>query len=66
MPAHALSEPVHLPLPEPWPEPHKGCDVCGALATQRLTSQAAGDYSAVTDFNVEIRAHRFPYVRRRR
>ncbi|MBW1596533.1 hypothetical protein [Streptomyces sp. JJ38] len=51
--------PVHLPDPFPAPEPPPapGCDVCRALAAQRLEARNRGDLSAATDCNVEIRNH---------
>lgn len=42
------------------PEPVDGCDVCDALARQRIVAQGAGDYSKVSDCNVEIRKHPHP------
>lgn len=66
----ATREPIDvLPLPE-QPDPHPGCKVCGALAGQRDRAQAEGDYSKVSDCNVEIRRHQDPHqdpqLRRRR
>lgn len=57
--------PLDLPLPEPWPAPHPDCDVCAALARDRLAARAAADYSKVSDLNIEIRAHQDPHRRRR-
>ncbi|MGW5477740.1 hypothetical protein [Streptomyces sp. NPDC004008] len=54
-----------LPLPE-RPAPHPGCKVCGALAAERERAQASGDYSKVSDCNVEIREHKDAHPRRRR
>ncbi|MFD8396435.1 hypothetical protein ACFV2N_46520 [Streptomyces sp. NPDC059680] len=36
------------------------------LPRDRLDAQGAGDYSKVTDCNVEILAHKVPHVRSRR
>ncbi|MCX2967837.1 MULTISPECIES: hypothetical protein [Streptomyces] len=52
-----LSPPVHLALPVEDPQSADGCDVCAALVRQRDDARARGDLSAVTDLNVEIRAH---------
>jgi len=54
---------VDLPLPLAAPEPAPDCDVCAALARQRVEAQALGDYSQVTDCNVEIQSH--PHPKRR-
>ncbi|MFI1588831.1 hypothetical protein ACH4WW_12995 [Streptomyces halstedii] len=43
--------------PEP-PKPHKDCDVCGALVEERTEAARVGDWSKVTDVNVEIGRHR--------
>lgn len=57
-PTRYQTMPVELPLRlEPDPEPSNGCDVCGALATQRRSARDQGDYSRVSDLNVEIRNH---------
>jgi hypothetical protein len=53
----ALEPPIDLPLPLEAPEPEPDCDVCEALARQRIEAQALGDYSRLTDCNVEIRSH---------
>ncbi|RSS98853.1 hypothetical protein EF910_37685 [Streptomyces sp. WAC07149] len=53
--------PVELPLrtgPEPYPA--AGCGVCAALATQRRDARLLGDYSTVSDCNVELRNHPHP------
>ncbi|MFD8548306.1 hypothetical protein [Streptomyces sp. NPDC059649] len=46
-------------LPDLWrdPSPAAGCDVCEALARQRVAAYAVGDRSKVSDCNVEIRRH---------
>ena len=51
------SGPYTLGLPEPEPEPVKGCDVCGALSTARAAARRDGDLSKVSDINVEMRSH---------
>ncbi|MEU6376832.1 hypothetical protein [Streptomyces sp. NPDC046909] len=61
-----MSDPVHLPLPEEWPDPRPGCEVCDALASERSKAAAQQDYSKVTDCNIELRAHKQPHHRRRR
>ncbi|WP_326767426.1 hypothetical protein [Streptomyces sp. NBC_01591] len=38
--------------------PAPGCGVCAALAKQRTTAYGNGDMSAVSDYNVELAAHR--------
>ncbi|MEU9500209.1 hypothetical protein [Streptomyces sp. NPDC048196] len=48
---------VELGVPVRDPEPVDGCDVCGALARQRVAAYAVGDRSKVSDCNVEIRRH---------
>lgn len=58
--------PLDVPLPEQWPQPRPKCRVCAALHSQRTKAQAAGDFSKVSDCNVEIRAHESPQHRRRR
>ncbi|WP_199836195.1 hypothetical protein [Streptomyces sp. NRRL F-4489] len=55
-----MGSPVHLREPLPEPVPAEGCDVCGALAEQRARAHAAGDWSKVTDCNVELRRHPHP------
>ncbi|MET7781501.1 hypothetical protein ABZU94_07215 [Streptomyces mirabilis] len=59
-----MDPPVDLPLPLEWPTPSPRCGVCGALARQRTEAAAAGDYSKVSDCNIEIRAHLSPHRRR--
>jgi hypothetical protein len=49
--------PVSLTEPLPVLPVHSDCDVCQALIRQRKTARDAGDWSAVTDANVEIRGH---------
>ncbi|MBC2878873.1 MULTISPECIES: hypothetical protein [Streptomyces] len=50
-------EPVDGPAPAP------GCDVCEALARQRIVARRDGDFSRVVDCDVELRRH--PHGRRR-
>ncbi|MFD7096467.1 hypothetical protein [Streptomyces xanthophaeus] len=52
-----MSPAVHLSLPAEAPRPAAGCDVCAALARQRSEAHRLGDYSAMSDCNVEITAH---------
>ena len=59
-----LGDPLDLPLPEAWPEPRPRCQTCALLAVKRQQAQGAGDYSAVSDANVEIRRHKYPHRRR--
>ncbi|MFI8100354.1 hypothetical protein [Streptomyces sp. NPDC086023] len=44
----------------PDPDPVPGCDVCAALAEQRVEAYRLRDLSGVTDANVEIRQHPHP------
>ncbi|MFJ3277238.1 hypothetical protein [Streptomyces halstedii] len=53
-----MTAPVHLVDPPEPPKPHKDCDVCGALVEERAEAARAGDWSKVTDVNVEIGRHR--------
>lgn len=55
-----MDEPVDLPLPLDQPKPAPRCGVCAALVRQRAEATAAGDYSKVSDCNVEIRNHPHP------
>ncbi|UZJ29942.1 hypothetical protein OJ254_05235 [Streptomyces endophytica] len=48
---------VQLGEPVRDPEPATGCDVCEALAQQRVAAYAVGNRSKVSDCNVEIRRH---------
>jgi len=60
-----MDDPADLPLPLDRPEPSPRCGVCAALARQRAEAEAEGDYSKVSDCNIEIREHRSPHRRRR-
>ncbi|MFE4758464.1 hypothetical protein ACFRIB_51390 [Streptomyces mirabilis] len=60
----AMDDPVDLPLPPDWPKPAPRCGVCGALARQRAEASAVGDYSKVSDCNVEIPQHSSPHRQR--
>lgn len=62
-PVSPSADPMDLPLPLVAPEPAPGCDICAALARQRVQAQALGEYSQVSDCNVEIRNH--PHPKRR-
>lgn len=46
-------------LPEPTAEPtaEPGCATCLSLVLARQNARSGGDYSAVSDRNVELRAH---------
>ncbi|MDG4857745.1 hypothetical protein P8605_06170 [Streptomyces sp. T-3] len=49
---------AELPLTgELEPVPVDSCDVCAALGKQREEARRAGDMTAVTDCNVELRRH---------
>ncbi|MGW3028262.1 hypothetical protein [Streptomyces sp. NPDC001221] len=61
-----MGKSVDLPLSAEWPKPAPNCRVCAALTTQREQAQAAGDYSKVSDLNVEVREHKDDHPRRRR
>ncbi|MEE4421203.1 MULTISPECIES: hypothetical protein [Streptomyces] len=50
-------EAVQLGEPVRDPAPIDGCDVCEALARERVAAGAVGDRSKVSDCNVEIRRH---------
>ncbi|MFI1939631.1 hypothetical protein ACH44C_21050 [Streptomyces purpureus] len=52
-----MAEPVYLSLPAEPPQPAAGCGVCAALEKQRAEARERGDFSAVTDLNVELAAH---------
>ncbi|MCX4919987.1 hypothetical protein OOK28_41445 [Streptomyces sp. NBC_00687] len=56
-------QPVDLALPLDQPQPAAHCGVCAALVRQRTAAAAVGDWSRVSDCNVEIRSH--PPHRRR-
>ncbi len=53
----ALPGPVELGLPLRTPRPVDGCRVCAASASRRAQARECGDFSAVSDCNVEISAH---------
>ncbi|ORT54046.1 hypothetical protein BKD26_36475 [Streptomyces sp. CB03238] len=52
-----MSAPVHLTIPPSPPVPAPGCRVCAALDKQRAEARDRGDFSAVTDANVELASH---------
>ncbi|WP_433400184.1 hypothetical protein [Streptomyces sp. CA-146814] len=52
-----MAPPVYVVDPPLPPEPFRDCDVCDALARQRTEATAIGDWSKVTDTNVEIGRH---------
>lgn len=55
-----MDPPVTLGLPLEQPTPRADCDVCRALASQRVEAARRGDLSRVSDINVEIRNHHAP------
>lgn len=52
-------DPLDLPDPTEYLEavPIEGCKICAALDKQRAEARAAGDFSKVSDCNVEIHLH---------
>ncbi|MEU3479267.1 hypothetical protein ACI2LO_15940 [Streptomyces sp. NPDC033754] len=52
-----MSDPVHLTLPSPDPEPVRGCAGCVELANVRDRARAGGDFTTVSDCNVFLRRH---------
>lgn len=52
-----MDTPPVLGLPLDAPAANPNCEVCAALARQRTGAQAAGDFSKVSDLNVELRSH---------
>ncbi|MEU6082919.1 hypothetical protein [Streptomyces sp. NPDC047108] len=57
-PTRYTTAPVELPLGlEPDPTPTAGCGVCLALDGQRTEARMRGDFSRVSDLNIEIRNH---------
>jgi hypothetical protein len=52
-----MDAPPVLGLPLAGPAANPNCEVCAALARQRTDAQAAGDFSKVSDLNVELRSH---------
>lgn len=57
-PRTTMADPVHVVDPPAAPEPDPGCDVCRALARERQEAAGSGNWSTVTDCNVELRRHR--------
>lgn len=57
-------QPIDLAPPLGWPAAVPECGVCQALARQREEAVRRGDYSRVSDCNVEIRNHHTPRRRR--
>lgn len=55
---------LHDPLGLLEPVPRASCDVCTSLGRQREEARHAGNWTTVTDCNVEIRRH--PHSGRRR
>ncbi|MFF9632437.1 hypothetical protein [Streptomyces fradiae] len=52
-----MDDAVHLSPPGREPVPVEGCTTCTGLAARREADRRAGDLSAVSDRNVEIRRH---------
>ncbi|WP_327401990.1 hypothetical protein OG194_18820 [Streptomyces sp. NBC_01288] len=52
-----MDAPPVLGLPLDGPAANPNCGVCAALARQRTDARAAGDFSKVSDLNVELRSH---------
>lgn len=52
-----MDAPPVLGLPLDAPTVNPNCGVCEALARQRTDAQAAGDFSKVSDLNIELRSH---------
>lgn len=44
-----------LGVPLPTPEPEPGCSRCDRLAEQRKAARADGNWTRVSDCNIEIR-----------
>ena len=42
----------------PEPKAAPGCSACLGICVRRENSRSVGDYSAVSDANVELRRHR--------
>ena len=47
----------HLTEPSAEPAAEPGCAVCLSLVVGRQNARSCGDYSAVSDRNVELRGH---------
>lgn len=56
-PRTTMAAPVHVVSPLAAPEPTPGCDVCRALARERQEAAGSGNWSTVTDCNIELRRH---------
>ncbi|GGV76500.1 hypothetical protein GCM10010294_42870 [Streptomyces griseoloalbus] len=54
-PRNTTDDPVHLGVPLPSPDPAPGCADCQRLARERTAAREAGDWTRVTDCNVQIR-----------
>lgn len=50
-----MDDPPVLGEPLPTPEPAPGCARCEATAARRATARDAGDWTRVSDCNIEIR-----------
>jgi hypothetical protein len=56
-PKTTMSSAPVLTGPRLEPVPVDGCDVCAALADQRAEWRKVGDFSKVSDCNVEMAQH---------
>lgn len=52
-----MDGPVHLSLPRPAPKPVQGCAACFAVGARRAAARSLGDWSKLSDCNVEIENH---------
>lgn len=52
-----MAPPLYVVNPPVPPKSFKNCDVCDALVRQRSEAGTIGDWSKVTDTNVEIGRH---------
>ncbi|GGW26691.1 hypothetical protein GCM10010294_70880 [Streptomyces griseoloalbus] len=54
-PVKTMEDAPHLGDPLPTPDPAPGCGRCEQLAVQRTAARAEGDWTRVTDCNIEMR-----------
>ncbi|MFD6416166.1 hypothetical protein [Streptomyces sp. NPDC060194] len=59
-PRTTMDSAARLSLPLERAEAAPGCETCASLVEQREIARARGDFSAVTDADVEIRHHPHP------
>lgn len=50
-----LDDAPHLEVPLPTPEPAPGCARCTVLADRRSAARTDGNWTLVSDCNIEIR-----------